>query len=59
MTNVTATVKGNKLILEVDLTQTHGKSSSGKTTIVGTSGGNQAVEGHAGIFFGLNVYKKP
>ena len=31
MTNVKTTVKGDKLIMEVDLTESHGPSKSGKT----------------------------
>ena len=58
MTNVQASVKGHILTLQIDLSQNNGKSSSGKTTIVGTSSGNQPVEGHPGIFVGLNVFKK-
>lgn len=49
---------GKKLTIEVDLTQEHGLSTSGKTTIVASTQGN-AQTGVKGIQFGLNVFKKP
>lgn len=58
MENVTMEVKGNELILRVDLSKDLGASKSGKTTVIGSSKGNQPVPGKAGIFVGLNVYKK-
>ena len=58
MKNVVVRVEGNKLVLEVDLTQDFGKSTSGKTTIVASSEGNAPVPGHPGIQIGLNVFKK-
>lgn len=60
MKNVTATVSpdGKQLTLVVDLTQRLGPSTSKKTIIVGTSEGNQPVEGNEEIKFGLNVYVK-
>jgi hypothetical protein len=57
MKNVKMTVKGNKLTLEVDLAQENGKSSSGKSIIIGSTEGNVDVEG-TDIKVGLNVYKK-
>ena len=56
-TNVEARVQGNKLILEVDLTQDNGSSSTGKSIKVASSDGNMPVPGHPEIKFGLNVYK--
>lgn len=59
MTNVKTEVsKDGILTITVDLNEDHGPSSSGKTTIVATSSGNQSVQ-HAGQEFklGLNVYK--
>jgi hypothetical protein len=58
MTNIKTEVKGNKLVLTVDLAERHGKSASGKTVIVASSQGNQSVPGHPEIKFGLNVYTK-
>lgn len=56
MKNVTMTVEGQTLHIKVDLTADHGPSSSGKTTIIGTTGGNVPVPGHADIKVGLNIY---
>lgn len=55
--NVKFTVKGAKMIMEVDLTGDFGLSGSGKSVIVASSSGNTAVEGLAEIRVGLNVYK--
>ena len=50
----------NKLIIEVDLDQEFGKSSSGKTTIIASTEGNVSLPDPAfeHIKVGLNVYKK-
>ncbi len=56
--NVVQRVEGNKLVLEIDLTQNHGLSSTGKTTVVASSGGFAKIEGADGISFSLNVNKK-
>lgn len=59
MLNITQEIKGDKLILTVDLSQRHGPSSSGKTTIVASTQGNAKVGGKFGdVAFGLNVYSK-
>lgn len=59
MKNVNLTIEGQKLIIEVDLTQDHGKSSSGKTNIVASSEGNVSLPTpFEHIKLGLNVYKK-
>jgi hypothetical protein len=55
--NVHSRVEGDKLILEVDLTQRHGDSASGKTVRVASTLGNQPVEGREAVKFGLNVYE--
>jgi hypothetical protein len=52
------TVEGNKLIIEVDLSEEHGPSSSGKTTIIATTSGNAPVPDREGVQVGLNVFKK-
>ena len=54
MKNLNIRKEGNKMIIELDLTKEFGKSKSGKTTIVATTGGNVLVEG---VTVGLNVYK--
>lgn len=59
-TNVVAEVKGDKLIIEIDLKQDHGLSSSGKTKVIGTTSGTKKVMTPAGeIMIGVNVNKKP
>lgn len=55
MKNIKATVKGSTLTLEIDLKQRLGKSKSGKTILVASTGGNIKVEGTE-IFLGLNAY---
>lgn len=57
MQNVKTTIKGNKLVIEVDLSKTQGLSASGKTIIIGSSKGNKEVTD--GVIMGLNVYKYP
>jgi hypothetical protein len=57
MTNVQMKRTGNTLTITVDLAQDHGRSTSGKTTIVASTQGSVKVEG-PGISIGLNVYKK-
>lgn len=56
--NIEASVDGNILTLRIDLSARHGDSASGKTVIVATSGGNQAIEGGKGVVLGLNAYVK-
>ena len=60
MTNVQYTIKDDKLIITVDLTQNHGLSASGKTTTVGTSHGFYKLSeyGNGDISLSLNVCKK-
>lgn len=57
MKNVSAKVSpdGKSLTLVVDLTKEFGPSSSGKTTIIASSEGNQVATGD--VKFGLNVYR--
>ena len=57
MKNINMEVKGKKLIITVDLEKEFGISSSGKSTIIASSEGNQAVPETDGIKIGLNVYK--
>lgn len=60
MLNVNQRVEGNKLVLEIDLTQDHGLSKSEKTKTVASSAGFAKVEGSPipGVSFSLNVNKK-
>jgi hypothetical protein len=56
--NVVLRVEGNKLIIEVDLTQNYGPSSTGKTNVVATSGGFAKVANRDDVSFSLNVNAK-
>ena len=58
MKNIEITTNGDILSIRVDLSQRFGKSSSGKSTIVASTEGNQAVPGHEEINIGLHVYTK-
>lgn len=58
MTNVKTEVKGDQLVITVNLSEDHGPSASGKTTIIASTNGNQSVQ-YKGedVKIGLNVYK--
>ncbi len=56
--NVEMSVEGAILTIKVDLSQTFGKSSSGKSTIIASTEGNQSVPGRESVKIGLNVYTK-
>jgi hypothetical protein len=56
MKNVNMNVKGSKLVIEVDLSQEFGLSSSGKSMIISSTEGNQTIPG-TDIKIGLNIYK--
>lgn len=57
MKNVELTLDNNILTIRVDLTQTFGPSSSGKTTIIGSTEGNVSVGPDRDEKIGLNVYR--
>lgn len=54
MKNVKCKVEGNKLTVEIDLSERHGKSSTGKSETVATTAGN--IDVAPGIKLGLNVF---
>ena len=58
MKNIEMSTEGNILTIKIDLSQRFGKSSSGKSTIVASTEGNQSVPVHEAIKIGLNVYTK-
>ena len=58
MKNVEMSVEGAILTIKVNLSQTFGKSSSGKSTIIASTEGNQSVPGRESVKIGLNVYTK-
>ena len=58
--NVMAEVKGNKLLIEVDLSVDLGLSKSGKSRSIGTTRGNTRItlpDGNT-VTLGLNCYRK-
>ena len=55
--NVSMRVDGLILVIEVDLSQTLGPSSSGKSEIIATTGGNASVPGNEEVKVGLNVFR--
>jgi hypothetical protein len=57
MENVNVTVQGTKLQIIVDLSKAGKPSSTGKSLILATTGGNVLVEPKKGIKLGLNVYQ--
>lgn len=57
MKNVELSLDGDILTIRVDLTQTYGPSSSGKTTIIASTEGNVAVDAGRDEKIGLNVYR--
>ena len=57
MYNVEFEVEGDQLIIRIDLNQELGVSSSGKSVIIATTGGNVVVPGWEEIKVGLNVYR--
>lgn len=58
MKNVELSLTGDTLTITVDISKDFGPSSSGKTTIIASSEGNQSLPGREDIKIGLNVYKK-
>lgn len=59
MKNVKLDVKENILTITVDLSKEHGRSKSGKTTIVATTEGNITIpDSNPVTTIGLNIYKK-
>ena len=57
MKGIKSTIDGNKLVLEIDLTQDFGDSSTGKSTVIATSGGHAKLDSHPGVSFSINVNK--
>jgi len=57
MKNVELSLNGDILTILVDLSQTFGPSSSGKTTIIASTEGNVPVSPDREEKIGLNVYQ--
>jgi hypothetical protein len=49
---------GNILTITVDISKEFGKSSSGKSIIIGSTEGNVSIPDKEDIKIGLNVYRK-
>lgn len=58
MKNVELNLSGNILTITVDISKDFGPSSSGKTTVIASTLGNQPVPGREEVKIGLNVYRK-
>ena len=58
MKNVEMTQDGDILTIKVDLSKEFGPSSSGKTTIIASTEGNQPIPDKEDIKIGLNIYRK-
>ncbi len=57
MQNIETKIDGNKLIIEVDLSQEFGTTKSGKSITIASSGGGVPLPGREGVKINLNVYK--
>ncbi len=57
MKNCEMKIEGDTLIITVDISKEFGKSSSGKSIIIGTTEGNVSVPGKEDIKVGVNVYR--
>ncbi len=57
MKNVNLTLEGDILTIRIDLRQTFGPSTSGKTTIIASTEGNVSVSPDRDEKIGLNVYR--
>lgn len=57
MKGINSRIDGRKLILEVDLDQDFGPSSTGKSNFVATTGGFIKIESEPGVSYGLNVVR--
>lgn len=55
MRNCEMKIEGDKLLIEIDLTQDFGPSKSGRTIIIASTQGN--VDVRDGIKIGVNCYK--
>ena len=55
MQGIKQRVENNKLILEIDLAQNFGDSTTGKSIKVASSAGFQKVPGDEGVVWSLNV----
>lgn len=61
VTNVTSSVEGSVLTIQIDLSKDSGPTSTGKSIGVATTGGNVtiAVDGGGLYKYGVNLYRAP
>lgn len=60
MRNVTVKVEGKKVIVEIDASAAGILSGTGKSAVVATTNGNQAIAvGNTVFKLGLNFYRAP
>ena len=55
-TNIVLEVEGDTLVIRMNLKETHGVTTSGKSIKIASSEGNISVPGREDIKVGLNVY---
>ena len=58
MKNCEMKLNGSILTITVDISKEFGKSSSGKSIIIGSTEGNVSVPENEDIKIGVNVYRK-
>ena len=58
MQNIKCAVKGEKLLITIDLSKKGKKSASGKTIVLASTRGNKPIDG-TDVIMGLNIYKYP
>ena len=59
MQNVATKVTGTKLVITIDLKAKATESASGKTMVIASTRGNQAIPfGDEVLHLGLNLYRK-
>ncbi len=57
MKNIQMDIEGKKLIITVDLSQEHERSSSGKSITIASTEGNISVSEYEDIKVGINIYR--
>jgi hypothetical protein len=57
MINLKLAVRNKKLLVEADLSENHGPSSSGKSIIVASSQGPVPIPDHPGFMIVMTVYR--
>lgn len=58
MKNCEMKLNGNILTITVDISKKFGKSTSGKSIIIGSTEGNVSIPEKEDIKIGLNIYRK-